>query len=384
MTRPHFAVARRRRHSRLDVCFYVPWIGALLAPGADLPAGGAETQIFLLSQALSAAGLRVGIVSFALPGVELPDRVGDVEVIVQRGARTTLPVLRTVDYLGTLIRTVGSLDAEVVVQRAAGTTTGLVGGITRLRGRRFLYSSANVIDFSYAQLEPRRRNVWLYEQGVRLAADVVVQTEEQAVMCRRQFGRDAIVINSLAEPAVPTTCEPEAFLWVGRLTHYKRPEAFVALARALPHARFEMVGVPSGHEGEQIAARLRAETAELANFELLDPRPRRELMALVERAVAMVNTADYEGMPNIFLEAWSRGIPALALSHDPGGVVKRHGLGCFAAGDPQAFARLADELWAKRTERAELSQRCLEYIADEHAPAVVAQQWMRVLSEAPH
>jgi len=382
MTR-RFAVARRRQ-PRLDVCFYVPWIGPLLAPGADLPAGGAETQIFLLSQALAAAGLRVGIVSLELPGGGLPNRVGGVEIIVQRGARATLPVLRTLEYLGSLITTVGRVNADVVVQRAAGTTTGVVGCITRLRRRRFLYSSANVIDFSYAELESRRRNVWLYEQGVRMAADVVVQTDEQAVMCRRRFGRDAIVINSLAEPAVPATSEPKAFLWVGRLTHYKRPEAFVVLARALPDARFRMVGVPCGHEGEQIAAQLRAETAELANFELLDPRPRRDLMPLVERAVAMVNTADYEGMPNIFLEAWSRGIPALALSHDPGGVVERHGLGHFAAGDPQAFARLAGGLWATRSERGELSERCLRYIADEHAPAAVAQQWMRVLSKAPH
>ncbi len=372
----------RRCRSRLDVCFYSPGIGPLLAPGTDLPPGGAETQIFLLARALSESGLRVGIVSFDVPG-GLPHSVDEVEVIVQRRPRTTLPLLRTLDYAASMVGTFVRLNTDVVVQRAAGTTTGLVACMTRLRRRRFVYSSANVIDFSYGDLEDNRFYVWLYELGVRLANEIVVQTDEQAVLCRERFRRDSIVITSLAVPTSPAAPAPEAFLWVGRLTHYKRPEAFVALARALPDARFRMVGVPYDEEGERIAADLRADAAELSNLELLEPRPRDDLMHLVDRAVAMVNTADYEGMPNIFLEAWSRGIPALALSHDPDGVVKRHRLGGFAAGDNQAFISLAGELWATRSDRGDLSQRCLAYIADEHAPRVIAQRWIRALASVP-
>ena len=45
------------------------------------------------------------------------------------------------------------------------------------------------------------------------------------------------------------------------------------------------------------------------------------------RAVAAVNTSEFEGMPNVLLEAWSRGVPALVLHYDPGGVVRAHRLG---------------------------------------------------------
>lgn len=371
-------IARRRR-SRLDVCFYSPWIGPLLSPGNHLPPGGAETQICLLARALSEAGVRVGIVSLDVPG-GLPKSVDDVEVIVQRRPRTTLPILRPLALAASMIRTLASLDADVVVQRAAGTITGPLACITRLRRRRFVYSSANVIDFSYGDLEDNRPYVWLYELGVRLANEIVVQTDEQAVLCRERFRRDPLVIKSLAVPTAPAASEPESFLWVGRLAHYKHPEAFVALARALPDARFRMVGVPYGEEGERMAADLRADAEQLSNLELLEPRPRENLMHLIDRAVAMVNTAHYEGMPNIFLEAWSRGVPALALSHDPGGVVRRYGLGGFAAGDIHAFVSLARELWATRSDRSDLSQRCRAYIADEHAPRVIAQRWIGALA----
>ncbi|MEA2126197.1 MAG: hypothetical protein QOI80_2979 [Solirubrobacteraceae bacterium] len=363
---------------RLDVCFYMPYIGPLLAEGSDLPPGGAETQIFLLAQTLADMGYAVGLIAFDVPG-GLPARVGRVHVTGQRRPRTVRRGVRGVAYLRSIVQALRELDADVVVQRAAGSPTGVIGVITRLRRRRFVYSSANVIDFEFERLEPVARNVRLFHLGVRLANTIIVQTEEQGELCRARFGREPAVINSLAEPAAPTDEDPEAFLWIGRLTHYKRPEAFVALARAVPEARFRLVGVPFYEEGERILAELRAAAADLDNLEVLEPRPRGELMQLVDRSAAMVNTAEYEGMPNIFLEAWSRGIPALGFSHDPDGVIVRYGLGGFADGDPEVFAQLAREMWTARHDRGNVARRCLDYIAAEHAPDVVARRWAEAL-----
>ena len=303
--------------------------------------------------------------------------------VEQPRPRTTRPVLRTVAYGTSLVRALAKSDADVVVQRAAGTATGLVALLSRARRRRFVYSSANVIDFEYERLEPRRRNVRLFHLGVRLAHRIVVQTEEQAALCRANFGRTPVVIPSLAEPVDRPRGEPEAFLWVGRLTHYKRPHAFLELARAVPEARFRMIGVPFGTEGERLATELSAEAEAIPNLELLEPRPRHALMTLVEAAVAMVNTADYEGMPNIFLEGWSRGVPALTLAHDPDGVVARHGLGDFADRDMDRLADAARKLWRCRHDQSALSERCIAYIASQHAPAVVAQRWASALNLTP-
>ena len=59
-----------------------------------------------------------------------------------------------------------------------------------------------------------------------------------------------VLIRSIAEPASQRDHAPEAFLWIGRLVWYKRPPAFVELARALPEAKFWMVGVPAVHGRE--------------------------------------------------------------------------------------------------------------------------------------
>jgi glycosyltransferase involved in cell wall biosynthesis len=115
------------------------------------------------------------------------------------------------------------------------------------------------------------------------------------------------------------------------------------------------------------------------NIELLDPRPRAELMRLIESAVAMVNTADYEGMPNIYLESWARGVPALSLLHDPDGVIERESLGFFAHGSPERLAVQARKLWHTRANHSELQERCRDYVAREHAPERVVDRWVDAL-----
>src|SRR2546423_11999661 len=103
-----------------------------------------------------------------------------------------------------------------------------------------------------------------------------------------------------------------------------------------------MVAVPeAGREGPELAAALAEAVASLPNLELLAPRPRGRLGPLIDRAVAIVSTSRTEGMPNVFLEGWSRGVPALALAHDPDGVLEREQLGCFAYGSQVRLVGLA-------------------------------------------
>lgn len=367
------------RQERYDVVFYAPWIGrSLLAQ--SLPAGGAETQILLLAKALVRLGLRVAILAFGEPG-QLPDELEGVAIHVR------VPAVRGRGLVGRLVETAriwGSLwrvPASSVVHRGASIDLGLIGLFARLTRRRLVFASANVSDFDHGKIEPNPLYRRLYHLGVRLAHTIVVQSEEQVQLCQEAFGRHPTLIKSIAALTEAQPAHPEAFLWAGRLVSYKRPLEYIALARALPEAKFWLVGVPIPHlEGdERVAAAVAAEAQEVSNLELLPPRRHEELQALMASAVASVNTADFEGMPNVLLEAWSLGVPALVLSHDPDGVVARYGLGGYADGSMEKLVESARVLWDTRERRAEISQRCRDYIRRHHAPAVIAEQWLSVL-----
>jgi glycosyltransferase involved in cell wall biosynthesis len=379
-------VASRRPHH--DVVFYAPYIGWMLStPGSASSGeaetwGGAERQTLSLALALAARGARVAIVAFdgapnaraKLDGVRIitrPMRAG--------GGGLRGKVTETIR----IWRAVWTARPRAIVHRGgASLEVGLLAVYARMTRRRFIFASANVADFDYGKLESNRLYRGLYELGVRLAHTVVVQTAEQARLCEARFGRKPQLISSIAPSVELGDDAADAFLWVGRLKWYKRPLEYVALARAVPEATFWMVGVPSpyGESDRAVSQAVRREAQDVPNLVLLPPQGHADLQLLMARAVASVSTSQFEGMPNVLLEAWSKGVPALVFSYDPDGVVTRHGLGLFADGSRERFVALARELWNAREDRAELAERCRTYVRTHHAREVIAHRWLGVVS----
>lgn len=382
------AERRRWKRDRHDVVFYAPGVGETLKGEQFFPRGGAEKQVVLLARALAREGYRVAIVVSG-SAEDLPAETAGATVGVRKPAARGRGLTGKLVEVVRIWRSLARFPSRCIVVRGAMVDLGVIGVYARLARRRLVFASANVSDFRHHWIEPHRIYRLVYRLGVRLSQFIVVQSEEQAELCRTAFRRRVSVrmIRSISEPASAQGQVPLAFLWVGRLVAYKRPLDYIALAQALPEARFWMVGTPRPHIAgdEMVIEAVLAKARTTPNLELLAPRPHVELQRLMARAVASVNTAAFEGMPNALLEAWSIGVPALVLSHDPDGVINRHRIGAFAAGDTDRFIEAARELWRTRTDRLELSQRCRAYIATHHAPETVAQQWAALVeSGRPH
>lgn len=130
--------------------------------------------------------------------------------------------------------------------------------------------------------------------------------------------------------------EPRGALWVGRCIKLKAPEHFIALARALPEVPMTMVALPSMYDPTRFD-RINKASADLENLTVI-PGVDREAMGQLYRQHAMaVNTSDWEGMPNIFLEAADHGAALLSLRVDPDGIFELQGWGYCAAGELDAL-----------------------------------------------
>lgn len=376
---------------RHDVAIYSPAAACLYERQPEVT-GGAERQTTLLAAGLVREGLRVAHI--VLPVADPAPMPGGGPTLVERPLVTARrgPAAR-ISQFGRIWSALREADARVYVFRHGLPALGIAALYCRTHGRDLVFSSSNDLDFTFDFLAGRRPDLDMYKFGVRGSSAVVVQTSKQSELARRAFPRlpRVVEIPSFAQPAALSRAKPEAFLWVGRLDEYKQPLRFVALAEAVPEARFWLIarrldperggGAPGGGDERGLEREVHERASRLANLEILEQRPHEEAMALVARSVAVVNTGAAEGMPNLFLEAWARGVPVLSYEFDPDGRIARQGLGVSAAGRADAFAEGARDLWRERESRSELSDRVRSYVESTHGVEAVSRRWASLVTD---
>jgi glycosyltransferase involved in cell wall biosynthesis len=100
------------------------------------------------------------------------------------------------------------------------------------------------------------------------------------------------------------------------------------------------------------------------------------VLDLYPRAIAVVSTSEYEGFSNVFLEAWSHGVPALSLRIDPDGVIGRLGLGEVAGGSVETLAAAVRRFVEQPEPGERAGDAGYRYVAECHSPDVVGRQWV--------
>lgn len=184
-----------------------------------------------------------------------------------------------------------------------------------------------------------------------------------------------VVVRSIAPAGVVRDSRVrDLVLWVGADKPVKRPWLFEELVRSAPQSlRYVMVG--KGLEPKVAVPGNTPEVrAALGHADLLD---------LIADALVVVNTSEVEGFPNVFLEAWSRGVPILSLGADPDGVVSRLETGWVCRTTEEAATVLA-RLARDPEEALERGARAVRYVAERHSTAASVQAVSALLAEAAH
>lgn len=377
-----------------SVCMVAPRVYLIVSGDSSQRfAGGAEVQQAFIARGLVSRGYRVTVLTgdFGQPEEVVIEGVRFLKI---RQSGRALPVLRFFHpRLTNLWRAMADADAAIYYQRGSGIGTFATAAFAAAKKRSFVFSSASDPDLDKPRTKdifPGRggwRELQLYHWGLRRADRIVAQHAGQAATCRRWHGREAEHIPSCyAPPDRPTSNSPNGVvLWVGMLRPMKRAEKFLALARRLPERKFRVIGGMSAAGNDPTKAdyykRIEREAAGLPNVEFLGFIPYHRVEEHFDEASLFVNTSDYEGFPNTFLQAWARGVPTVSFI-DCGAADASGSVGFVAADDDELLATVS-LLTSDHGRWHQEGQRSRSYFEATHSLDAVADRYAALFDGLP-
>lgn len=174
-------------------------------------------------------------------------------------------------------------------------------------------------------------------------------------------------------------------LSVGRMTREKRYDRLLEIAASARRQSKRQIRMILAGDGP-LRPQLEAQAAQLGLFpDGVEFRGSQEDIAPLYRdADLFLLTSDYEGSPNVVLEAMASGLPVVATR--VGGVPElvQDGVTGYMA-DPQATSRLAEallELAEDEAKRREFGARARAFVEQRHAPAGLPAALKRIYAAA--
>ncbi|HEX7637966.1 MAG TPA: glycosyltransferase family 4 protein [Burkholderiaceae bacterium] len=370
--------------SKPHVCFVAAHIYPVLVPASGLGfVGGAEVQQAVQMRALQRAGYRISVLTKDEGQPEVVDCEGIAIHRVPSDAGRGLPGTRFLyPRMTDVVAALRRIDPDVVFVQTASEQVAAAALYARLAGKRLVFAGASDPDFARGALPGLSRwHATLYRLGLRAADAILVQNQFQREALARNFGRlGRLVQNGYAEAgAIPGAFEGHV-LWAATVKPLKRPELFIELARSLPARRFVMVGGPGlTPDARAFHAVVQRSAADVPNLEFVGHVPFDRVGRWFDGAALVVNTSDYEGLPNTFMQAWIRGIPTLSFVRPESSPGVTGTIACSGLSDMIARART---LTTDAAAWARASRACREHFAAHHTMERATEHYAEVFAPA--
>jgi glycosyltransferase involved in cell wall biosynthesis len=242
-----------------------------------------------------------------------------------------------------LLKILGSIKPDYIYQQTGCAYTGIAAYYARKNRCKMVWRVSS--DKNLLRQHPRLSRNLLYEgidstmmsYGIRNAGAIIVQTPHQGRLLEQNYCRkpDAVVRNFHPYPdEKPDKHLPVKVLWIANFKKLKQPEIFIRLARDMADiddVRFIMIGASAPES--KWSSLLDNEINSISNLSHTGNLPQEEVNRMISESHILVNTSQYEGFSNTFIQAWMRKVPVISLNVDPDGILNRYKVGFCAGGD---------------------------------------------------
>lgn len=373
--------SKKSERDKPSVCFVSPNLYPVLAPHAKLKfIGGAEVQQAIISKGLVRRGFQISAICGDF-GQSDNCEIDGVTIYKTFKPRAGLPIFRFVHPRLTLTwKALKQADADIYYHRCAGMLTGIVAAFCKKYKKKIIFAGAHNTDFIPGrQLIQYSRDKKIYEYGLTHASLIIVQNEVQRELCLKNYGIKSIIIpNCYKTPEPKAHNKSKKILWVSTIKKWKRPELFIRIAKHLPEEKFIMIGGPSAEDGKKYFDQIKSACASVENLNFLGFLPYIEAEKYFNNAKLFINTSEYEGFPNTFLQAWARGIPTISFFDTNS---RFNGMPvCITVKSVEEAVQRTNELLKDDNKRKQAGKLCLQHFKCSHSEQTILSRYEKVFT----
>lgn len=255
---------------------------------------------------------------------------------------------------------------------------------TKIHSGSFVYAVANDSNVDPSHIGDLGLSKYPYLWAMKSADQVIAQTDHQQELLETYHGIEAVKIpNGYDVPSEADLVDHtnrKYVLWVGSMDpDQKHPRRFLKLAKSLPEVNFRMIGPPDNDQPDH-AEQIEREAETIPNIEYLGYVDPDEIHDHYRDAIALVNTSDYEGFPNVFLESWRYATPVVSLYHTLDGVIVDEPVGIHA-GTMDGLVDAVDQLASDVSLREELGTGGRDYMSEHYSFDQLIEKYEQVFQD---
>lgn len=345
-------------------CFILP---AFSGKPED-PKGGSEIQVFLLAQELLKRGWEVHYIRENFTDESQEETVNGIVLHSLPPRHTKLKWLNKRH----LLKLMKSIQADVWYCRATVSYVYPVWKNAQKTGGHVVWACSSDRHLSKNPVPELKKESplrllagsvdnFLFRKALKRIDLILLQSLGQKEILQKNWRlQGEVIYNSFPLPSIVDKKRSPLILWIGRLKHIKHPEKFWELVQRFEDkpCHFKMIGREAGNL--RFTQELTQMEKSYSRFSYLGEVERDKVFSLLKQAKILVNTSDYEGFPNTFIEAWLHGVPVISLNVDPDGLIQKNKLGSVSH-TMEKMARDVERLMENQKVWEETSRRCLEF-----------------------
>lgn len=363
---------------KAKICFINSKGYALYQNLCNVPYGGAEIQLYLISMELAKKN------NFEIYVITGNYKIKNKRVEYYKRIKLYITQPLENKFLNYILRpwrlffTLLKINPDYIIQRGVEFNSFLCTLFCKLFRKKFIFSIAHNREVT-GEIKNRLFST-LFKFVLFKANFIIAQSNDQIIKLEKWKKRKFFniqVIKSGYDIKNKRKKDNGHILWVARAKEWKRPELFIKLAPFFPKEKFLMICKKSINLTYWDT--IFGKTLTIPNLKLIEFIPFNKIDNIFHEAKIFINSSKSEGFPNTFLQAFKNKVPVISLSVDPDHILTKNKIGFSCNDDFDKMKKYLKQLLENHELYNIYSKNAFNYVKKNHDIKKISFHWSQLM-----